>query len=96
MDVQGLNSQRVLTAPLLPEEEIITTPTDLPPLPLASEEAFNGFEDFLSNHLPLTCMVSLHTFLQDMIFYHMTAILFTYFVFWYSQVNFLSGRILRC
>lgn len=61
MDVQALNSQRVLTS-LLPEEEIIVTPADLPALPLKDEESFNQFEDFLSNELAFTRMVSLHTF----------------------------------
>lgn len=61
MDVQALNSQRVLTS-LLPKEEIIVTPADLPALPLKDEESFNEFEDILSNELAFTRMVSFHTF----------------------------------
>lgn len=56
VDVQTLNMQRVITN-LMPEEEVIVTPANLPPLPLKDEKAFDAFEEFLTDEVSFTRMV---------------------------------------
>lgn len=56
MDESNMTLDRIVRK-LLPEEDILTWPKDMPPLPLKTLNALDRMEDFLESSANFSCMV---------------------------------------